>query len=211
VDGGPAPVLGAVLAGGRSRRFRGPKALAELGGRKLTEWPLSALEGQVGRVVLVADDPALARALGVASRGDAVPGRGPVGGLVTALWWAREEGLGDVFLLGCDMPLVTRELVAELLARRRTGEAVLPESAGPLGFEPLCAVYSTSLLEEAERCVQEGHPAFEDLLERVPYRIVPAAELPSLRDRPHAFLNVNTRDDLARAEVLLRALAGRGG
>src|SRR5207237_1174148 len=48
------PIVGAVLAGGASRRMGAPKALLELGGRPLLEYPLAALQGAGLQPVVVA-------------------------------------------------------------------------------------------------------------------------------------------------------------
>ena len=203
---GPSPgdrILGVVLAGGESRRFGENKALTPFREKPMAAWALEALSPHFLRCVTVANDPAVAEALGIPGRADRVPGLGPLGGLATALEWAREEGLEGVFLLACDLPLVPDDLVAELLARWPRGRpASVPWSPGPLGFEPLCAAYSVNVLPMARDLARAGSRSMERLLEEL--GVVPTV----LKDRSpealaRAFTNVNTRDDARRVEALL--------
>ena len=52
------PLLGAVLAGGRSERFGSDKALARLGGRTLLEQAVEALGAQCDAVIVVGREDA---------------------------------------------------------------------------------------------------------------------------------------------------------
>ena len=108
-------LFGAVLAGGQSRRFGSAKALVPVGGMPLASWSVRALEGAGLSAGVVSADEAIGKALGVPSRADLQPGLGPLGGLWTALEWARERGDDGVFLLACDMPFITKRMVRLVL------------------------------------------------------------------------------------------------
>ncbi len=76
-------LLGAVLAGGGSRRFGSPKALARLHGRPLWRLACDRLEAVCDRVVVVANDPRVARAVeedGQDREEDGQDGMGPRSG-----------------------------------------------------------------------------------------------------------------------------------
>ncbi len=69
---------------------------------------------------------------------DARPGAGPLAGLVSLL---RAAGDAPVLALACDMPFVSRALIARLLSEQPEAVALAPRNAA--GFwEPLCARYS---------------------------------------------------------------------
>ena len=102
------PVLGAVLAGGRSSRFGSDKAQASWNGRSLAEHAAALIGQHVGRVVIVGPG-------GVPDLPG--PGLGPLGGIAGALDVAAAEGFASVLTIGCDMPRAPAELVAALLRR----------------------------------------------------------------------------------------------
>ena len=203
MEGKPG-LLGVVLAGGESSRFGSPKGLAPLGGRPMAAWALQALAPHFPNRVVVANDPAYSERLGIPGRGDLVPGMGPLGGLATALAWAREEGLDGVFLLGCDLPLVTHEFVGRILDHGFQGSAaVVPASPGPLGMEPLCAAYTYACLPAAEELLAVGRRSMKGLLEAVGFTLVPMGTLGGVRETARTFLNVNTPAEAAEVEGIM--------
>ncbi len=103
-------VLGAVLAGGQSRRFGSDKALALLDGVALIEHALAALAAQTDAMTVCGREyPGLAC---VADR--PAPGLGPLGGLCAALAYAQRHGFDAVLSAGCDLAGLPDDLVARL-------------------------------------------------------------------------------------------------
>ena len=200
--------LGAILAGGASRRFGSPKALAEVGGRPIVERVRDAVASVVADVVLVANEPEPFAHLGLPVRPDDVPGVGALGGVRTALVWAREEGRPGALCIACDMPFVSPALLRRLLehAAASDADAVVSESRGRRGVEPLCAWYSAACVEVIDRMIEEGDTAVHALLSRVRVDRIPLEEVERIGDADVLFLNVNTADDHERA---MRIAAGR--
>ena len=197
-------LLGVVLAGGESRRFGGEKALFPLKGRAMAEWAVEALKPWTSQQVVITNDVKVAEALGVPGRSDTIPGLGPLGGLHTALTWAREEGLEGVFLLACDLPLMTPDLVGRILSKWPAGfQVVLPGSYGPLGFEPLCAGYEVRGLAGLEEPMSTGRRSMENALNTMSVHRIPPSDLGSREELGLAFLNVNTLETARRAEEAL--------
>lgn len=153
-----AKLLGAVLAGGASRRFGSPKALAKLHGRPLWELAAERLGTVCARVVVVAADPETFPGPAVRDR---TPGLGPLGGVDAALALAAEAGMDGALALAVDMPwapeVVLRRLADEFDAGL-AGEARprVPRSDSPWGFEPLCAAYPVSALAPLEEALAAG-------------------------------------------------------
>jgi len=176
----------------------------------MARWALDALEPHFSMRGMVGNEPFVAQAFGVPSRKDVLPGLGPLGGLITALDWAREMRLRGVFLLGCDMPLVDASLVERILDFRgnRKG-ALVPASPGPLGMEPLCAAYSLDCLGPAKELARSGHRSMKSLLDSFDFDLIPLEDLGAPEDTAVAFTNVNTIQDGVRVEeVLERRSAG---
>lgn len=193
----PAP-LGAILAGGASRRFGAPKALAEVGGRRIVDRVREALEGAVERVVVAG---ALA-VDGLESIPDARAGLGPLGGVLAALRRAAAEGRPGVLAAACDLPFLSSALLRLLRARGEASSAaaVMPQSRGPRGVEPLCAWYSVRAIDVLESMAERGERPLHRLRDRAHVDVLPLAEVGRIGDPALLFLNVNTVDDLREAE-----------
>jgi molybdopterin-guanine dinucleotide biosynthesis protein A len=172
-----------------------PKAALEWHGSTL----LQRIAGIVGRVVdgpvvvvraLGQDLPALPSGVGVAT--DAREGRGPLQGIAAGLE-AVAESAERAYVSSTDVPLLHPAFVRTVLraAERDEVDVALPVAQG--FRHPLAAAYSTTLVPEIERLIDEDRmkPAF--LFERVRVRELDEAEL--LRDR-----------DLAEADPELLSL-----
>lgn len=204
-DAAPAPLapLGAVLAGGASRRFGSPKALATVGGRSIAERVLDALRGAVDDVALIANQPELFAHLGVSVHRDIRPGQGPLGGIRTALVRATERRPGAL-CVACDVPFASAALLRLILdhAAAHPGRIVMPESRGRRGVEPLCAFYPHACLPLVRRMLVTGERKVYALADRAITHRVPLAEVEAVGDPDVLFFNVNTTDDLRRAEEI---------
>lgn len=145
------------------------------------------------------------RVAAIPVRPDLTPGAGPLGGLHTALAWARERGDAGVFLLGCDLPLVPPPLVARLASRFDAARPTVPASPGPLGIEPLCGCYPVSLVATVEEWLSAGRFGMGEFVRAHDPAVVARDQFATVAGAEHAFLNVNTPADAERAGILLRA------
>jgi molybdopterin-guanine dinucleotide biosynthesis protein A len=194
--------LGAILAGGRNRRFGAHKALATVAGRPIIERVQWAL-GQVTRdLILIANEPEPYAGVGLRLRPDAVRELGALGGIHSALLWAREEGRPGILAVACDMPFLEPRLLALLLADATAAEVVVPESGGRRGVEPLCAYYATACLPAIEAAVARGDRQVIGFYDEVRVRRIPLAQVRTFGDPAVLFLNVNTPEERVRAEAL---------
>ena len=64
------------------------KGLTELNGRKLITYAIEALRPVVSRTIIIANDPVY-REFGLPVHKDLIPGQGPLGGIYTGLFFAR--------------------------------------------------------------------------------------------------------------------------
>lgn len=199
------PVLGVLMAGGENRRYGGrPKALVEVGGRRIADRALEALSGAADRVVVVTNDPEAYAALELPMRPDVRPGLGALGGVYTAVRWAEDAGCRGALVTACDMPFVPVGLLRLLVAGARADEAVVPESDSRRGFEPMCAFYGRGCRPAIEAALDRGERAIISFFGDVGVRRIPAAEVARFGDAERLFLNVNTPEDRRRAESLAR-------
>ncbi len=205
-------VLGVVLAGGQNRRYGGRhKALELVGGQRIVDRVVSALSVACREVVVVANDLEAYRNVGKAVRADLQPGLGALGGLHTAVCWARDEGREVALVVACDMPFVPSSLLKALADRSDRRSAVVPASESRRGFEPLCGAYGTGCEPAIAAALARGERAIVSFLDDVHLDVLSAAEVAEHGDAERVFLNVNRPDDRQRAERLLALANGITG
>lgn len=204
MDAMDAKPFGAILAGGRNVRYGAPKALAEVGGERIIDRVRRALEPIAPDLILIANDAEVYAPVGLPMRPDLRPGLGALGGVLTALTWAREAGRPGVLAVACDMPFLSTELLARILADRDAADVVVPESGGRRGVEPLCAYYGTGALDAIEAALGRGDRRMIGFFDDVRVRRIPLAEVLAFGDPDILFLNVNTPEERERAEAINR-------
>jgi molybdenum cofactor guanylyltransferase len=196
----------AILAGGASRRFGGgPKALAEIGGTTMLGRVRHAVEQAGAAAHLITNTPEPYTAVGLPVRGDAIPGGGALSGVHSAVRWANETGAPFALVVPCDMPLLPPGLLAALLDAAHGGGAdiVVPESPGPLGFEPLCAVYAVRVEDALAATLRAGGGSLAGVVERSSSWRLPLADVRRFGDPRLIFMNVNSRTEALQARALL--------
>jgi molybdopterin-guanine dinucleotide biosynthesis protein A len=133
-------------------------------------------------------------------RPDLRPGLGSLGGIYTAV----AEAPAPVVCVAWDMPFVPSALVRALADGLARYDAVLPESDGRRGVEPLCAAYGPACLEPIAARLDAGDLRAIAFHPSISVGILPLAEVRAYGDPAFLFFNVNTADDLARADDLWR-------
>jgi molybdenum cofactor guanylyltransferase len=189
-------VVGLVLAGGRSVRFGGEKAVALLDGRPLFEWAVQRLRTVCAHVAVNVragtEVEAAAKAAGLPLLYDEIgDAPGPLAGVKVGLIWAKDQGARALAVSPCDAPLLPNDLYVQLLQHADGGAAMAETSEGR---QPLCALWPVTTLSAVSAALADGaHPPTWRMLEQLGARKV-------MFDRPDSFANVNTRDDLAALE-----------
>jgi len=201
-----ARVRGAVLAGGGATRYGGrPKGLQLVGGRRILDRVVEALQQGLGDLpLLVANDPGAGewrKDLRVIP--DLHPGAGALGGLLTAV--AADPR--PVVCIAWDMPFVPASLVRMLASRLAEADAVLPASGGRRGVEPMCAGYGPACRAPIEAAIAGGDLRAIAFHSAIRTCILPAPEVAVHGDPSTLFFNVNSPDDLTQADALWRRLA----
>lgn len=196
-----APPFGAILAGGRNSRYGSHKALATVAGRQIIERVQTALRTVTPDLILIANDPDRYAPVGLPMRADAVPDLGALGGIYSALLWARAEDRPGILAVACDMPFLSPPLLARLVDDA-AAEIVVPESDSRRGFEPLCAYYSTGCIPAIEAAIGREDRRIISFYNAHRVRRIPLAEVRAFGDPATLFLNVNTQEERVRAEEI---------
>lgn len=153
---------GVILAGGQSSRMGRDKALIELDGRTMLDRSIDLLRPHV-REILVIGDPAKYILHNATVIPDEQPGKGPLGGIVTAIARARYVRL---LVLACDMPGINDRLLVHLKKELdRDGDVALPRHRSMI--EPLAAAYHRHAIDAFEECLRNNVLKMSDAIARV--------------------------------------------
>lgn len=196
-------VCGAILAGGGATRFGGkPKGLELVGGERILDRLVEVMTAALGTPpLLVANAPdAGSWRSGLRTVPDVRPGLGSLGGIYTAV----VEAPAPVVCVAWDMPFVSESLIGALAAGLKQHDAVLPQSGGRRGVEPLCAAYGPGCRQAIAESLAAGDLRAIGFHGRIRLGILPLAQVRELADPDLLFFNVNTADDLAKADRLWR-------
>jgi len=191
-----------IQAGGGSRRMGQDKALMPFCGVPLIERILGRLDGLADEVCITSNQPLSAKLtyLGLPVFADIFPGKGPLGGLYTALARAASP---EVIVVASDMPFVNSRLLSaecDMLAITRS-DAVIPLSS--FGFEPLHAVYRReSCLSAVLSALEDGQLRLSAWFSKVEVYPMPLAEVAVYDPDLRSFINVNTPVEFQDAEKL---------
>jgi molybdopterin-guanine dinucleotide biosynthesis protein A len=151
--------------------------------------------------ILIANVPEAAEWIpGLPVHADVLPGAGSLGGILTAV-----EVAGPVVCAAWDMPFVPPALLGELAALLDGADAALPESDGRRGMEPLCAAYGPACAPAIRRALARGDQRAIAFHGDVRVARLPLARVLQYGPPGVVFFNVNSPDDLSRAESTWQA------
>ena len=188
-----------IQAGGQSSRMGTDKALLPLGGKVLVEYVLASIAGLGDEILITTNNPAGLERFGFPLVADRIPGAGALFGLQTALEAAHGS---HVLLVACDMPFLQRSVLEELIALAPRADVVAPRIGGY--FEPLLAVYHRArCLPAVRKALSEGDRRMISFYPQVDVLALEGERLRALDPQGISFFNINTPQDLARAEALL--------
>jgi molybdopterin-guanine dinucleotide biosynthesis protein A len=200
--------LGVLLAGGRGTRLGAgvPKALVHCAGQTLLARAMTTLDRLCDSVVVVAP-----RELELPTpRSDRVDDpHGVHGPLPAMLAGLASRRFDEALVLAVDLPLVTERALGVLRARR--GDALAVMAAPNALPQPLAAWYGSGARAGLEAAVASGERSVIAACRTLAPRLVRDEELAKMPDGEGFQWNVNTREDLERAERMLaeRTRSGR--
>lgn len=194
-------MTGIILAGGRSQRLGRDKAKEEIGGVPILHRAVSALAAVSREVIVVGGDPGSAPEeigkIRVRFVSDAIPDRGPLGGLYSGLSAAAYP---YAWMVACDMPFLNPSLLRLLMDLAPGHQAVVPLVAGTP--QTAHAVYATDILEAVEETLRDPGSGIQRLLPRLKVRYVEEYQLRTIDPDLLSFVNVNTEEELVAARAL---------
>jgi len=164
-----------------------PKALLPFDGEPLIVHVVRALKKMFAETVVVAAPDQELPSLPAVLVRDEVAYQGPVSGIYHGLKAATKE---VCFVTSCDAPFLNLQLISQLLAQISDCDVVVPY--WQQRFQPLHAVYRTSVLPLLKDQLERGElrPIF--LYDKVRTRKIPEQEIRRLDSEGLSLLNMNS-------------------
>ena len=192
-------VTGVILAGGQNTRFSGTnKALIRVGEKCILDLIYSVFSDIFEEIILVTNDPIQYLEWDLNIVTDLFPIRSSLTGIHTGLFYMTAS---YAFFAACDIPFLKKGLVETILSHIEPGvDIVIPETSK--GLEPLCSVYSKKCLKPVEHQLVKRDLKIRQVFQKVRVKKLPETILRENDPDLISFYNINTHDDLARAQYL---------
>ena len=193
-------IVAVILAGGAGRRMgSGAKPLRLLAGRPLVFRVAEAIGQQVDATVLNINDPADGyRGLGLPQVADSLAGRlGPLAGILAGMDWTRDNHPDAKWLLSvpADAPFLPGDLVARFgREARRSGAAHAHSGARD---HPVVGLWPLARRDDLADLLARGQRRADSWTS-----LLAAGRVRWADANPDPFFNVNTPEDLTKAELL---------
>lgn len=198
-------ITGTILAGGRSGRYGINKAFVQIGGIRIIDQITQIFRQIFQEIIIITNTPKDYAYLNIKIAQDLIPGLGPLGGIYTGLTHASNE---CIFTTACDMPFIKSELIYYMINLSEAYDVVVPKIQGEL--QPLHAIYSKGCLPyineliNSPRRIDKNNLRISHFYNRVRVHYLVEHEIKPFDPDHLAFFNINTQEDLERAEEIYR-------
>jgi len=198
-----------ILAGGKNSRIGKNKAFIELPtGETILQHTINILQEIFPEIIIVTNqsqDPEFGKDAYLKFNAqvveDLIKESGPLGGIFTGLCYSVSK---HNFVVACDMPFIKPALIRLLLEESGNYDVVIPEIDGEV--EPLFAVYSKNCISVMFEHLQKQNLKIRQVLGKLNLRKIGREEIDRLDPEHLSFFNINTQEDLKRAENLKRKM-----
>lgn len=192
---------GAILAGGKSSRMKFNKAFAQIDQQMSIEIIIHKFKSIFSETIIISNEPELFQGFNLPVFTDVYPRLGPVSGIHAALYYANYE---PVFILGCDMPFLSTQLIKNMISRIDNYHSVVPSIDGFL--QATAAVYSKTSLPIFEGCLKTQKLKLTRILkEELNSLVLNEDNMRPFGEISDMFFNLNDNETLEQA----RKIAGR--
>jgi molybdopterin-guanine dinucleotide biosynthesis protein A len=189
-------MTGIILSGGENSRMGVNKAFVVMDGKRLIDRTLEIFRGLFEEVIVVTNSPLDYLDLDVTIVTDIYPGKKALGGVYTGLFYAS---CSHAFVAACDMPYLNPRFIACMMEQAPAFDIVVPQT--PEGLEPLHAIYAKSCLPGMKRLINQDRLKVSGFYKGLKCFSIPESIQKTFDPDMRMFINVNTREDLARLQA----------
>ena len=195
-------ILGVVLAGGKSQRFGEDKSQVKLYDKLLIDYILSEIIDQFNEILIVSNNQIKFKdAAKISKTKDAIEGLGPLGGILTAMKWVKDNNKDYQWISSfpSDSPFFTKNELKVFYNNIDMQKKKLFFIKSKDTRHNIFGLWSLDLLDKLELDLQRGERKVEVWANTVDAQIIDIDQ--SERD---PFFNINTKEDLEKAYKILK-------
>ena len=195
------PCTGVILSGGLATRYDGTeKALLRVGGIRLLDRIYDIYTELFEEIILVTNTPQKYLEWDLLIVPDLFTIRSSLTGIHAGLFFMTNP---FAFISACDTPFLKKEVIETVIGKIESDiDIVIPETSA--GLEPLCAAYSRRCLEAAQHHLEQEKLKVIKAFRKSRIKTVSEKVLRKQDPDLLSFFNINTSDDLKRAEEMVK-------
>jgi len=195
-------ILAVVLAGGKSKRFGRDKSQVKLGNKILIDYILSEIIDLYKDILIVANEPIrFLNSDKISLTKDIKKGLGPLGGVFTAMKWARDNKKEYKWIstFPIDTPFFKKDHLSKFYQDISLEKSNLFFMKSKNTRHNIFGLWSLELFEKLELSLNKGDRKVELWANEIGVKTIDFEQ----ENNKDPFFNINTKEDLEIAEDLL--------
>jgi len=195
-------ILGAILAGGQSKRMGKDKLFLELNNKKLIEHTIDKVKKYLKKVIIITNqDNEFFSKNNLTTVKDCVEGQlGPLVGILTAMKWAKENlnKCSWIATFPCDTPFFPESIIKSFIEESEKKESLILCASSHGRKHNIFGLWSLDLYDKLK----------DDLINKKIRKVQDWTEKNKIKNLEFKFIdydpffNINTEEDLAFAKEL---------
>ena len=199
-------ILGAILAGGQSRRMGKDKLFLELDNKKLIEHSIDKVKKYLKQVIIITNqNNEFFKKNNLTTVKDCIAGQlGPLVGILTAMKWAKENTnkYSWVATFPCDTPFFPESIIKSFIHESEKKESLLLSASSHGRKHNIFGLWSLDLYDKLKNdLVNKKIRKVQDWIEK---NKIKNLEFEFKDYDP--FFNINTKEDLEFAKKLIKKI-----
>jgi molybdopterin-guanine dinucleotide biosynthesis protein A len=194
-------ILPVVLAGGTSKRFGEDKSQTQLGSKILIDYILSEIINDFNEVIIVANDPIKHLSSDKITKiEDYKKDLGPLGGVFSAMKWVKDNNKKYQWIITfpSDTPFFKNKIMNSFLNKINSKESELFFMKSNEKRHNIFGLWSLDLIDQLEKDLENGSRKVEKWANKIGVKIINMSF-----EKENPFFNINTKDDLKKANKIL--------
>jgi len=195
-------ILGAVLAGGKSKRFGDDKSQFKLEGKLLIDYILSEIKDEFEEILVVSNNQInFDKSEKITLIEDHKKGLGPLGGVLSAMKWVKNNNKDYKWIstFPTDTPFFKRSILQKFLQGIKFEESKLFFIKSNNTRHNIFGLWSIDLMEKLEEDLERGERKVEMWANSIGVKVI---NIEFLNEDP--FFNINTKEDFEKAKEKLK-------